>query len=396
MMVEIKEIQANQISGSVLAFTDDPGTRDALGRLMDGGYMQPPDIRSGGIAEALDLIQFDTDAIVVDISTSTDPVGDIADLVQRSGKHVVAVGTLNDVSVYRSILQAGAADYLVMPVTDEVLVDALSKRAPPPSADEPEPLGCRTNILIGVRGGLGTSTLAVNTAWLLAEEFGLETALVDLDLNFGTGPLSLDLLPGRGLREAIEHPERIDSLFVGSAMINATDKLFVLGSEEPLDRELYASGAAINQMLVAIQQNFSSMVIDLPRTMVPAQLNLLSNASSVILVSDMSIAGLRDTLRLKTLLTDNAPQSAITIVAMEAATGKSPMSKKEFEKGIDGKVDILVPYDAKLTASAANQGKALAKVAGKRHPLVKAVRSVAMRCGEPQDGKSERKSIWRF
>ncbi len=398
MSAEISAVQANQITGSVQAFTDDPTTRDVLSRLMDGGILQPAEVMPGGIAEALAQIAFDGDALVVDVTASTDPASDVADLVQRSQKQVVAIGVQNDVTLYRNILAAGAVDYLIQPVTDELLVDALSRSPSNAGIQEIEPEGCRTTVITGVRGGIGASTVAVSTAWILAEDFGLQTALVDLDLNFGTCALALDLVPGRGLREAIEHPERIDSLFVGSAMINATEKLFVLGGEEPLDRELYASSAAIHQLLAAIQPNFNAMIVDLPRSMITAQQDLLADAATIVLVTDLSIGGLRDTLRLKNLMKENARQASIKIVAVEPANRKPPMTRKEFEKGIDGKIDILLPYDPKVTAAASNQGRAIPSLAGARHPLVKSMRRIADACGEPrQAGKQKSgRAWWRF
>ena len=91
---------------------------------------------------------------------------------------------------------------------------------------------------VGVRGGVGASSLSTATAWLLAQDHRKQVALVDLDLHFGTIALSLDLEPGNGLRSALENADRIDSLFVASALINVTENLFVLGGEEPLDQGL--------------------------------------------------------------------------------------------------------------------------------------------------------------
>ena len=61
-------------------------------------------------------------------------------------------------------------------------------------------------VVLGVRGGVGASTVAVNLAWLFSDQYNMNTALIDLDLEFGTIALSLDLEPTRGLREALENP----------------------------------------------------------------------------------------------------------------------------------------------------------------------------------------------
>src|SRR3546814_5915123 len=64
---------------------------------------------------------------------------------------------------------------------------------------------CATAV-IGARGGVGASTIATSLAWLLSERGKRATALLDLDVHFGTGALALDLEPGRGLTDAIENP----------------------------------------------------------------------------------------------------------------------------------------------------------------------------------------------
>src|SRR3546814_1972017 len=79
--------------------------------------------------------------------------------------------------------------------------------------------------VIGSRGGVGSSTFAVNLAWILAEERKYKTTLIDLDLEFGTIALSLDLEPTRGLREALENPARVDGLFISSATAKLTENL---------------------------------------------------------------------------------------------------------------------------------------------------------------------------
>ena len=98
-------------------------------------------------------------------------------------------------------------------------VESPPKPPPLPEAggSEEEPVETPRIAVIGTRGGVGATSVAANLAWLLAEETKLKTALIDLDLWFGTVALSLDIEPTRGLREALENPARIDSLFVSSA-----------------------------------------------------------------------------------------------------------------------------------------------------------------------------------
>src|SRR4028119_2494927 len=121
--------------------------------------------------------------------------------------------------------------------------------------------------VIGVRGGVGASTIATSLAWLLGERARRSTALLDLDVHFGTGALALDLEPGRGLTDAIENPSRLDGLVIERAMGRANEKLCILSAEAPLNQPLINDGTAYFQLQEEIRNAFEATVLDLPRPM---------------------------------------------------------------------------------------------------------------------------------
>ena len=131
--------------------------------------------------------------------------------------------------------------------------------------------------VIGVRGGVGASTVASSLAWLMGDKAGRSTALLDLDVHFGTGALSLDLEPGRGLTDAIENPSRIDGLFIERAMVRANDKLCVLSAEAPINQPLLTDGSAFYQLQEEIRHAFEGTVIDLPRHMLVQHPHLVND-----------------------------------------------------------------------------------------------------------------------
>src|SRR5699024_7058129 len=97
--------------------------------------------------------------------------------------------------------------------------------------------------VVGTRGGAGASMLATSLAWLLGSEHGKSTALLDLDVHFGTGALTFDLEPGRGLTDAIEDPSRIDGLFIERAMVRTGDRLALMSAETPINTPLQTDGS---------------------------------------------------------------------------------------------------------------------------------------------------------
>lgn len=377
----------------LLAVSDNADLADALSRLLDGDGIAAAEILPAGI-DPITLASEKADLFLIDLGDEAAPAAKVAEFVAATDQPIVVVGTINDVNHYRQVIDAGAMDYLVPPLNDTMLMELIGRvAARPHQAADPE--SCRLNLMIGTRGGVGTTTLAVSTAWLSAEAWNTPTALLDLDLRFGSCALSLDLLPGPGLRDALEHPERIDSLFVGSSMINATDRLFVLGSEDALDSSIRIADDAIETLVEAIKPTVDVIVVDLPRAAVGAHQSMLEDANTITLVSNLTVAGLRDTVRLQTFLTDQLGLTTIQVVAVEAPDKAAHISKKEFQQGIGRDVTFWLPCDPKTMAAAASQGKAAPDLAGPRHAYTKACSMIARDFAGAEEAK-ERRRFWRW
>ena len=378
------------VAGNIVAFTQDESTQAVLTNLSHTGVVPNMSVVPGGLSTAVAAGAPDCAVLLVDISDSPDPAADIQHLTETGASHIVATGPVNDVALYRSLTDAGARDYLVSPIDEEELARALVARPRGELAEVPELTSVSTAV-IGTRGGVGATTIAVSVAWLLAHEYGQRTALLDLDLQFGTCALALDLLPGRGLREALEAPDRIDSMFISSAMVNESDNLYVLGGEEPLDDPLFVAPEGIEMLFASIQPDFSHLMIDLPRSMVTFQRPLLAKMSNIMLVSDLSLSGMRDAVRLQNLIRTVSQDVAVDVVVVESQDKRATIERVDFERGIEGKIAHLVPYDARTAADAANNGKAI-PAAGGRKPLPKSFLRLADRIAG--DAKPVKRRRW--
>jgi pilus assembly protein CpaE len=255
----------------------------------------------------------------------------------------------------------------VKPVAADMVAAALQRlhrlAAKPPAAEKDRKLG-RVVAVVGARGGVGATTVAVNVAWLIAHEMNMRTALVDLDLYFGTCALALDLEPGRGFREALESPERIDGLFVERAMVRESERLFVLAAEDDLESSQAFDPAALAVLIDHLQRDFDCIVFDLPRFAARTQVALLPSPLSMVVVSDPTIAGMRDTLRLGKALRRSAPAADFRVVLNRCGVVKGgELDRKEFERDADVTVNCMISFDIKGAAASAGAGKPLAKVA---------------------------------
>src|SRR5712671_7534480 len=128
-------------------------------------------IMRGGISKAIGYLseQRSPLLLLVDISGVDLPLPLIHTLadVCEPGTNVVAIGDHNDVGLYRDLVDAGVSNYIVKPLTRELLVRAL---APKPNASDVGRASSKLAKIIsfvGARGGVGTTTLATNLAWHL-------------------------------------------------------------------------------------------------------------------------------------------------------------------------------------------------------------------------------------
>lgn len=295
--------------------------------------------------------------LVLDLTDSTAPIAEISAARAVGGTEVkiIAMGTVNDVALFRDLIAAGASDYLVKPPSREALAAAFEKRTQG-AGGAPGGLG-QVIAFMGSRGGIGTSTAAVSCAWALAEGRKERTALMDLDLHFGTVALMLDTDPGSGLYEALEQPSRIDSLFIERAMVKVSETLRILASEASIADPLAVDAGAIDLLLYELRRKFAWVVVDLPRSVNPIQRVVLTSASRVVLLCERSLSGLRDTIRLQTLMREQAPQTRLVMVDAGIGAERATVGKSEFEKAIGKPFDASLSCDAKTAGAAANSGQ---------------------------------------
>jgi pilus assembly protein CpaE len=346
------------------AFMCDETALDVLRPVVIELGWQPEKCNKGGLRNAIQSLSVSAspNILMVDLSESGDPLNDINALAEvcEPGTVVIAVGQVNDVRLYRDLLASGIHDYLLKPLSAAVLRDSLNAAqavfTAPRGGEGEQAQRHISTAVVGTRGGVGASTIATSLAWMYAEKH-MPTALLDLDVHFGTGALTLDLEPGRGLTDAIDNPSRIDGLFIERAMIRANDNLAILSAEAPINSPLMTDGSAFLQLQEEFRHAFEMTLVDMPRNMLINFPHLLNDVNVVTLVTEMTLASARDTIRILSWLKTNAAHATPVIVANKVQPGAAEISKADFEASIERAIDISIPYDQKAAANAAKLGK---------------------------------------
>jgi pilus assembly protein CpaE len=357
-------------------------------------------IMRGGILKAIDYLseQRSPHLLLVDISGIDLPLSHIHTLadVCEPGTTVVAIGDHNDVGLYRDLVEAGVSNYIVKPLTRELLTKALT-----PKNSNSSEIGSRAALklgkivsFIGARGGVGTTTLATNLAWHLANRQSRRVALVDLDLQNGDCALLFNINMTPGLRDALANPLRLDHLLLDRIMTLHGERLFVLGSEEPLHDNVQFTASAIDTLFSVLRSQFHYVIVDVPRIPTPAYRRALEIADRRVIVVDQTMRSMRDAVRLTKMFGDGqvpgAEHSAEhrNIFVVNRVGEHRAVSLKDVHNVLQVQSTSIVPFLPNLVTPAAHAGE----VAGsKRGKFADAVATLALELS----GRKRRQTWWR-
>jgi pilus assembly protein CpaE len=173
-------------------------------------------------------------------------------------------------------------------------------------------------------------------------------------------------------------------------MIKVTDNLRILAAEAAVGETQVVDTGAIDVLLYELRRKFAWVVIDLPRMVTPTQRVVLAAASQVIMVCDRSLSGLRDTIRLQTLIRERAPQTRLMLLDAGATGDRATVGKSEFEKAAGKTLDGVIPYDVKAAGAAANSGQPL-PLAAPRSAVTKELQGIVSALAGPVEAPKKRK-----
>jgi len=322
-------------------------------------------IHPGGIGEAASFFAQNQTPDLLVVETSSEGGAVLAELEQLASvcdekTKVVVIGHANDVQLYRELARRGISEYLVAPLSPLQLIEAISGLYANPNAP---PVG-RIAVFTGARGGAGASTIAHNVGWYIAEGLSINTAIVDFDLPFGTAALNFNQDPPQGAIDALIAPERLDDVLLDRLLAKCGDHLSLLAAPALLEREYELDASAFDSVLNQVRASMPAVIVDLPRAWTAWSRQILYMADEIVIVATPDLASLRNTRNmLESIQSKRTNDSPPKIVVNQTAIAKRPeIPLKEFGETIGQEPVLVLPFDAPLFGTAANNGQMLAQV----------------------------------
>jgi pilus assembly protein CpaE len=343
----------------LLAFVADAATEKVLRECLTQLSLAHGMIMHGGIAKATEILgaERSPNILIVDISAIDLPISQVHALadVCEPGVTVIAIGDRNEIGLYCDLLQAGVTDYIVKPLTPQLIARALNQRGGAGESSAIQKKLGTVTALIGARGGVGATTLAVNLAWHLANRQSHRVALVDLDLQTGDCALAFNIKATPGLREALVNPTRIDSTLLERVMTPVGNRLFVLSSEEPLRADLEITAEALDTLVWALREQFHYVIIDVPRIPATPYRRALDTADFRIIVGDQTLQSVRDIVRLREVLGEgDGKQRNGFVVNRYGEGGRHAVTLREMQHVLGLQPRTVIPFLPSVFAAATN------------------------------------------
>jgi pilus assembly protein CpaE len=314
-----------------------------------------------GHVDPLHGAQAAPDALVLHLSQNWRE--ELEALVQRPAEQrpaLIVLGPAADMNVMRLAMQAGARDFLPVPLVRDDLLEALSRIERDRQSAAQTGQGAVTAV-VNSKGGSGATLLACNVAHLLSVLSQRRVALVDLDVQFGTLPLYLDLYPQRGLVQALANLDELDAVALDGYMTRHASGVCVLGhSGEDSVHLGEVSGRDIERMLDLLCRSYENVVIDLPRRIDPASVAVFERASQVVVVVQQSVTTLRDATRLLRILRRDVavPRDRICVV-VNRYEKNAPVTLEDIGKTLNCGDLHMVPNDFRTVSDCVNTGTPL-------------------------------------
>ena len=275
---------------------------------------------------------------------------------------LTSVVASNDASVtmIRTVLEAGAADFLSLPLNPQELNKALIKLSQT-ALKGPSARGQAAGTIItvcGARGGLGATTLAVNLAFSLTTLTRADVALVDLDLQRGDVAAFLNLTPLNSIATIAEAKGAVDDIFLAGTLTRHPRGVFVLPAPTQVEEADAVGHDHVELTLQLLRTQFSHTVVDTARTVNGPILAAFEQSDHILILTDLSVPGVRAARRMiELLLRLNVSAQLIQPVFSHVIPG--PVSPQDAVRAIGKEPLLVIPRDDAAASGAMNDGTPL-------------------------------------
>lgn len=305
---------------------------------------------------------------------------------------IIVIADKMDNTIMRLAMQAGARDCFTRDIVTTELHSILNKIV----ADNKKTrlAGHNLTSIINAKGGSGASLIACNLAHICAAASNEQSLLLDMDLQFGTQSLQLDIKPAHTIVEALQDIDQMDADALYGYIAKHDSGLHLLTTlHEQIILPGEISVESMRKLLDLSYINHNRIFIDLPRQIDPLNAMVMEASNQVVIVVQQSLAHMRDAKRLVKIMRSelNIHDRNIFIV-VNRYDPENSFSLKDIKNTLECQNILKIPNDYERVAAAANMGVPLLEFA-KNTDITQSLIVVAEALGITIKGKFKHRSL---
>ncbi len=317
-------------------------------------------VQMGGARAANSFYQSAPTPNLIIIESLSDREPMLADLDQLAescdaGTKVLVIGTVNDVVLYRALMQRGVSEYMVAPLQPYQIIDSIGNLYSDPEA---EPIG-EVIAFVGAKGGAGSSTICHNTAWAMSKITSTDVVITDFDLAFGTAGLDFDQDPVQGIADALSAPDRLDEVLLDRLLSKCSENLSLFAAPGTLDHVYDLSERQCAMVMDVVRSNLPYAFVDVPHMWTGWSRQMMIHADNIVITATPDLASLRNTKNLVDLINkERANDEPPYIVLNQVNVPRRPeISVADFSKSLEMEIGMVIDFNPQLFGTAANNGQ---------------------------------------
>lgn len=256
-----------------------------------------------------------------------------------------------DLPFFRDATRAGVGDFIPLPASDSELLSALNSAE---TRDGRAPAEGRVIAFFSQQGGVGTTSLAVNTALLMAgsDQVKGKVALCDAAVQFGSAVSFLGLKAQRDLADLVRDPQGVAALPACLTEEPGSGLKVLAAPRDPVEGDKITP-EDITRVLIELRRRFDWVVVDTPPTLDLLTLAVLDSADKIFVVTEAVTPTVLGTSRLLKVLNDERlGADRIRLVLNRFNTFEGNLSERTVADQLGRPVDHVVPYDRSFVTAA--------------------------------------------
>lgn len=290
-------------------------------------------------------------------------------------------------------MRSGVQDFVPKPVTTDALKEVLL-RFLGEGDTKAQPFLERLIVVMGSKGGVGTTTVAVNLGVQLSAFARKRVALLDFARPLGNVHLFLDLQPKFNLRDASENVERLDSRFFAGLLTHHATKLEVLGGATHPEEWQAISIPNLERVVNVAQSAFDVVLLDMGSQLSSDWAQILRMARMVLIVSEANVPSLWTLQRRLLALSGMGLETTRARVIINRWHKGDEEVLKSIQKEISRPVFACLPNDFRKANEAINLGTPLME--NHNNTLSNQYRQIAAQLVGMDAGPIVKKSFFSF